>query len=179
MCLTYCAQLVPQWKSKSQLYLRNKWNIWYLNYIMTPLEEQRWPRIRSARVDSGTDPAFFFFFRNARVDSGEIMCFSFRPGAGVKNLWKNWPEKLLSEISDFTPCTPAQSNIIPVTYAENFHGGFHLVAYGGHLYLVCAVVDVTIWRNIHVSKPKFWRSWHNMHILPLALPLLYVSSNWI
>jgi len=37
-------------------------------------------------------------------------------------------------------------------------GGFHSVAYGGHLYLVCAVWDVTIWRHIHVSKPTFWRS---------------------
>jgi len=31
-----------------------------------------------------------------------------------------------------------------VPYAENFHGGVHSVAYGGHLYLVCAVCDVTI-----------------------------------
>jgi len=30
-----------------------------------------------------------------------------------------------------------------VAYAENFHGGFHSVACGGHLYLVCAVRDVT------------------------------------
>jgi len=30
-----------------------------------------------------------------------------------------------------------------VAYAENFHGG-HSVAYGGHLYLVCPVCDVTI-----------------------------------
>jgi len=35
---------------------------------------------------------------------------------------------------------------------------FHSVAYGGHLYLVCAVCDVTIWRHIHVYKPTFWRS---------------------
>ena len=32
------------------------------------------------------------------------------------------------------------------------------MAYGGHLYLVCTVCDVTIWCNIHVSKPTFWRS---------------------
>jgi len=45
-----------------------------------------------------------------------------------------------------------------VVYAEYFHGvGFHSVAYGGHLYLVCAVCDVTIWRHIHVSKATFWR----------------------
>ena len=37
-------------------------------------------------------------------------------------------------------------------------GGVHSVAYGGHLWLVCAVCDVTIERNIHVSKPPFWRS---------------------
>jgi len=42
-------------------------------------------------------------------------------------------------------------------YAENFHGGFHTVAYGGHLQLVCALCDVIIWRHIHVSKPTFWR----------------------
>jgi len=31
-----------------------------------------------------------------------------------------------------------------VAYAENLHGGFHSVAYGGHLYLVCAIYYVTI-----------------------------------
>jgi len=31
-----------------------------------------------------------------------------------------------------------------VAYAENFPGGLHSLAYGGHLYLVCAVCDVTI-----------------------------------
>jgi len=31
-----------------------------------------------------------------------------------------------------------------VGYAENFHGGFHSLTDGGHLYLVCAVCDVTI-----------------------------------
>ena len=35
-----------------------------------------------------------------------------------------------------------------------FMGGFHSVAYGGHLCLVCAVCDVTIWRHIHVFKPS-------------------------
>jgi len=39
-----------------------------------------------------------------------------------------------------------------------FMGGFHSVAYGGHLYLMCAVCDVTIWRHAHVSKPTFWPS---------------------
>jgi len=42
-----------------------------------------------------------------------------------------------------------------VAYAENFHGAVHWVAYGGHLYLVCAVCDVTIWLRNHVSKPLF------------------------
>jgi len=41
---------------------------------------------------------------------------------------------------------------------RKFSWGFHSVAYGGHLYLVCAVCDVTIWRHIRVSKPTFWRS---------------------
>jgi len=31
-------------------------------------------------------------------------------------------------------------------------GGFHSVAYGGHLCLVCAVCDVTSWHDIHVFK---------------------------
>jgi len=37
-----------------------------------------------------------------------------------------------------------------------FMGGVHSVAYSGHIYLVCAVCDVTIRRHIHASKPKFW-----------------------
>jgi len=45
-----------------------------------------------------------------------------------------------------------------VAYAENIHGGFHSVTYDGHLHLLCAVCDVTIWCYIHVSKPTFWRS---------------------
>jgi len=31
-----------------------------------------------------------------------------------------------------------------VAYAENFHGGVGSGSYGGHLYLVCAVCDVTV-----------------------------------
>ena len=61
-----------------------------------------------------------------------------------------------------------------------FMGRFHSVAYGGHLYLMCAVCDVIIWRHIHVSKPTFWRNLiHNMHILLHALFLFYVSLYWI
>jgi len=41
---------------------------------------------------------------------------------------------------------------------EILMGGLHSVAYGSHLYLVCAPCDVTIWRHIHISKPTFWRS---------------------
>jgi len=39
-----------------------------------------------------------------------------------------------------------------------FMGGFRSVAYGGRLFVVCVLCDVTIWRYIHVSKPTFWRS---------------------
>ena len=39
-----------------------------------------------------------------------------------------------------------------------FMGEFHSVAYGGHLYLVCAVCEVTIRRHINIFKPTFWRS---------------------
>jgi len=39
-----------------------------------------------------------------------------------------------------------------------FIGAVHSVAYGGHLYLVCAVCGVIIWRHNHVSKPSFWWS---------------------
>jgi len=31
-------------------------------------------------------------------------------------------------------------------------GMFHSVAEDAHLYLVCAVCDVTIWRHIHVFE---------------------------
>jgi len=39
-----------------------------------------------------------------------------------------------------------------------FMGSFHSVAYGGHLYLVWAICDVTIRRHVRVSKSTFWRS---------------------
>jgi len=47
--------------------------------------------------------------------------------------------------------------VAAVAYAGNFHGGYS-VANSGHLYLVCDVCDVTIWRHIYVSNPTFWRS---------------------
>jgi len=33
---------------------------------------------------------------------------------------------------------------LPSGVRKNFHGGFHSVAYGGHLYLLFALCDVTI-----------------------------------
>ena len=39
-----------------------------------------------------------------------------------------------------------------------FMGAFQLAVCGGHLYLVYAICDVTIWSHIHFSKPTFWRS---------------------
>jgi len=33
---------------------------------------------------------------------------------------------------------------VAVAYAENFHGGFHSVACGGHLFVVCGLCDVTL-----------------------------------
>ena len=65
-----------------------------------------------------------------------------------------------------------------------FMGGhFHSVAYGGYLYLVCAVCDVTIWRHIYVSKPKFWRSLLTQatqcaHSSTRTFPLFYVLLHW-
>ena len=50
------------------------------------------------------------------------------------------------------------------------------MAYGGHLYLVCALCDGTIWCHIHVSKPTFWLSLlNNVHILLHALTIIYVT----
>ena len=66
-----------------------------------------------------------------------------------------------------------------VAYPEDFHGGFHAVAYGSHLYLVYAVCDVTFWRHIHGSKQHFGEvCWHNMHILlhPLSLFLCHCTE---
>jgi len=36
-------------------------------------------------------------------------------------------------------------------------GGFHSVACGDRVHLICALCDVTIWRHIHVSKRTFWQ----------------------
>jgi len=52
----------------------------------------------------------------------------------------------------------AYSVRLAVAYAENFRGGFHSVAYGARLFVVCGLCDVTISRHIYVSKPTFWRS---------------------
>jgi len=61
---------------------------------------------------------------------------------------------------------------------RKFSWGFHSVAHGGHLHVVCAVCDVTIWCHIHVSKPRFGEvCWYNMHILLHALLLIYVSMH--
>jgi len=58
-----------------------------------------------------------------------------------------------------------------VPYAENFHrGGVHSVAYGGHLYLGCAICDVIF---MFLNQRFGEVCWHNMHILPHAL-LFYV-----
>jgi len=43
---------------------------------------------------------------------------------------------LVWQTEDHVGCT--------VAYAEHFHGGVNSVTYGGDLYLVCAVCDVTI-----------------------------------
>ena len=60
---------------------------------------------------------------------------------------------------------------------RKFSWGFHSVAYGGRLYLVCAVCDVTIRRHIHVSKPTFcevcWPQWRSsVACRPWILPIL-------
>jgi len=66
-----------------------------------------------------------------------------------------------------------------VAYAENFRGGVHSVTYGGHLCLVCAVYDVTIWPHIHVSKPTFGEVCQQYAYPSTCTPLFYVSLHWI
>jgi len=59
---------------------------------------------------------------------------------------------------------------------RNFPWGVHSVAYGGHLYLVCYVCDVIVM----FPNQRFGEvCWHNMHIRRHALPLIYMSLNWI
>jgi len=45
--------------------------------------------------------------------------------------------------------------------------GVHSVAYGRHLYLMCTVCDVAVWRHIHVCKPTF----HNLQLEYQAAPM--------
>jgi len=50
-------------------------------------------------------------------------------------------------------------------------GGFGSGSYGGHLYLVCAVCDVTIWR--HVPNQRFGEvCWHNNAYFSTRAPLI-------
>jgi len=61
-----------------------------------------------------------------------------------------------------------------------FMEGFHSVAYGGYLYLVCAVCDVTIWRHMHVSKQTFSLNLLTQYAYSSThTPLIYVSWLWI
>jgi len=60
-----------------------------------------------------------------------------------------------------------------------FMRGFHSVAHGGHLHLVCVVCDVIIWRHTHIHAFKLMFGeigWDNMHIFLHALPLFYVNT---
>jgi len=74
----------------------------------------------------------------------------------------------------------ADQNLLTSGILRKFsRGRFHSVAYGGHLYLVCAVCDITFWHHIHVSKQRFGEvCWHidNMHILLHPISLFCVIS---
>jgi len=49
-------------------------------------------------------------------------------------------------------------------------------SYGGHLYLVCALCDVTIWRHFLFPSQRFGEvCWHNMHTFLHPLPLVYTA----
>jgi len=55
---------------------------------------------------------------------------------------------------------------------RKFSWGVHSVAYGGYLYLVCAVCEVTVM----FPNQRFGEvCGHNMHIFLHPLPLFYVS----
>jgi len=78
-------------------------------------------------------------------------CYLCTTGPGTKSTEQDTPN-----IYERHSCTQWRTQKI-------FMGGFHSVAFGGHLYLVCAVCDVTIWRHIHVSKPTFSRNFLTQH----------------
>jgi len=69
----------------------------------------------------------------------------------------------------------------PMAYAEHFIGRVHSVAYGGYLYLVCAVCDVTIWRHTHVYNPTFSRNLLTQYAYSSTRTslLISVSLHWI
>jgi len=51
--------------------------------------------------------------------------------------------------------------------------GVHWVPYyGGHLYLVSTVCEITIWRHIYVLKPTFWRSLLTQYVYSSTCALL-------
>ena len=62
---------------------------------------------------------------------------------------------------------------------KKFHGGFHSVAHGGHLYW-CALFVTSQFDVIFMFPNQHFGEvcWHNMHILLHAL-LIYVSMHWI
>jgi len=62
-------------------------------------------------------------------------------------------------------------------------GGGHSVAYGGQMYLVCAIYCVTIWSHIHACQPTF--SWNlltryacSSTRTPLNLCVIALNTNY-
>jgi len=102
------------------------------------------------------------------------------------SLWTTFGVKLfLAKASQLSTesCELSQQWIETSTISgvrRKFHGRFHSVARGSHLYLVCAVCDVKIWRHIHAFKQRFGEvCWHNNAYYPTSTPLFYVSLHWI
>jgi len=62
-------------------------------------------------------------------------------------------------------------------------GGFQSLAFGGRLYLVCAVCDVIIWCHIHVSKPTLSRNLLTQYVYsfirtPLIICVIVLNINY-
>ena len=56
----YCALLAPQWKAKSQLYLRVRKNTWYIKCFITPVGKQPEQEICTNIVHHRSKKAYFF-----------------------------------------------------------------------------------------------------------------------
>jgi len=146
-----CATLVNFMLCYQNIFLPMKFN----HYIYADDQGRFWQFLHFASLAA----IIRMYYRNAECRNTTVWMFNSDRNFKVRN-----DSTIATDFQDSRPwrhCDEVFRRVAKQPYAGQwrtlkiFMGRFHLVVYGGQLYLVCAVCDVTIWR--HISKPSFWR----------------------